>query len=123
MSEKGFKENLAKLKTFLDTIKGKSDIKTRLKEILDPDNIQTSSILTKRQVEFVADCYFAGKTFEEFEGLKTFAGDVALTSISKDGKGQINAINLMRATKEGVSPSQFFNIGTEQQKPEGKTEG
>lgn len=90
-----FEKNIAKLKTLLNLIFKKEDVRNRLSAILNPEKSQTSSKLSPDQVNFVVDAYWLGKTWPELYGpLKDYADERLLTQLSEKGWGVERAIDL-----------------------------
>ena len=95
-----FQENLKRFEDFLNIVRGKVDVKSRLMLLLNPDNIKTSTRLSRSEVDFVALSYFVAEEFPEFEGLKSFAEQFCECAISKDGLGREEAIRFTSAISE-----------------------
>lgn len=95
-----FIANLKRFKMFLDVVKGKATIQGRLKPLLDPVNLQTTSRLNTSEVDFVTDAHWLASQWDEFKPLKTFAVELCETVISEGGKGRQEAISFMGATLE-----------------------
>lgn len=95
-----FQENLQRFKRFLDIVKQKTDIKSRVALLLNPDKPQSSTRLTASQVDFVALSYFSAKKFDIFEPLKEFAEEFCLSAISLKGLGREEAIQLVSALND-----------------------
>jgi len=95
-----FQENLKRFEDFLNVVRGKVDVKSRLMLLLNPDNIKTSTRLSRTEVDFVALSYFVAEEFPEFEGLKSFATQFCECAISKEGLGREEAIRFTSAISE-----------------------
>jgi len=95
-----FQENLKRFEDFLNVVRGKIDVKSRLMLLLNPDNIKTSTRLSRTEVDFVALSYFVAEEFPEFEGLKSFAAQFCECAISKEGLGREEAIRFTSAISE-----------------------
>ena len=96
-SEEQIEKRLNILKKIIDFFKGKIPIHSRLKPILDPDNLQTSSRLSASQVSFVADAFWLAREWDVFDPLKHYAEEICKTVISKDGEGRKEAIGFVGA--------------------------
>lgn len=96
-----FSEKMNRLQALFNTIKGKTtDVKSRVRLILDPDNIQTSTRLNSSQVDFVSLSFFLAERFPEFVPLREYAEHFMKTNISLRGGGVENVIRLMGALGE-----------------------
>lgn len=95
-----FQENLKRFEDFLNVVRGKVDVKSRLMLLLNPDNIKTSTRLSRSEIDFVALSYFVAEEFPEFEGLKSFAKQFCECAISKEGLGREEAIRFTSAISE-----------------------
>lgn len=93
---------LTKFERFLNIARGKVDIKYRLRLLLEPDNIKTTTRLNRGQVDFCFLCDFSGANFPEagFGGLPDFATEFRLSNISFEGKGRTEAIQYEGAIGE-----------------------
>ena len=101
ISEEEVEKRLNILKKLIDIFKGKVPIHSRLKPILDPDNLQTSSRLSATQVSFVTDAYWIAREWDVFAPLKYYAEELCKTVISKEGEGRKEAIGFVGATESG----------------------
>lgn len=95
-----FKGKLERFAEFLKTARGQTDINYRLKPILDPDNLLTTSRLSGEQQLFVSGAFFVASNFQGFKGIKQYAELVMATSISEKGKGRDEAIQFEQAINE-----------------------
>jgi hypothetical protein len=96
-----FDDKMQRFKTFLDVVKGKVEIGSRLKPLLDPDNLQTTTRLTGEEVDFVSDANWLANQWRVFEPLRDLAREISETKISEGGKGREEAISFMGALTEG----------------------
>jgi len=96
-SEEYITKRLQILKQIIDTFEGREKISSRLKPILDPENLQTSSRLSGSQVSFVIDSFWLADLWSEFRPLKNYAEEVCRTVISKEGEGRKEAIGFVGA--------------------------
>lgn len=105
--------------TFLNIARGKVDIKYRLRLLLEPDNIKTTTRLTHSQVDFVSLCFFMADKFKDegFGGLADFATEFCLTNISLHGLGREEAIAYEGAIGEGKLLSRLNIFGSAESKP------
>jgi len=90
-------KRLQVLKQVIDVFEGREKISSRLKPILDPENLQTSSRLSGSQVSFVIDSFWLANLWSEFKPLKNYAEEVCRTVISKEGEGRKEAIGFVGA--------------------------
>lgn len=98
---KGFSsEELSGFEQFLNVVRGKADIKSRIRVILDPDNLKTTTQLTGSQVDFVALSHFVADEFPEFEPVRTFAELFCECNVSRGGWGVDSSIKLNAAISE-----------------------
>ena len=109
--------DLARLKALLDVFEGREPVGNRLKPILNPDKIQTSTILTQNQVHFVADSYWLKSMFPEFSPLQAYAEEFANTQLSHEGKGVENAIRFTGAIAEGKLVKSLVLGGKKEEEP------
>jgi len=115
-------DSLAKFERFLNIARGKVDIKYRLRLLLDPDNIKTTTRLSRSQVDFAFLCDFTAAKFEEegFGGLSEFATEFRLSNISLEGKGRTEAIQYEGAIGESKLLQKLNIFGTQQAREKGK---
>lgn len=95
-----FIANLKLFELFLNVVRGKVDIKNRLMLLLNPENIKTSTRLTRTEIDFVSLSHFVADEFPEFEGLRKFANLFCECSISREGWGVDSSIRLNSAISE-----------------------
>ena len=114
----GFRESLQKFKEFLDVVRGKEDPKSRVKLMLDPDKIQTSTRLSGSEIDMVTDAYWAWKQWPKaFQPLKDFVDEYCLTKISEGGKGREEAISIVAALEQSKLFKQIVGGGGVEAKP------
>jgi len=75
-------------------------MKSRLMLLLDPDKVETSTRLSRSQVQFVALSYSASEQWPFFQPLADFAEHLCLTNISLEGKGREESIRFAGALAE-----------------------
>jgi hypothetical protein len=115
-------DEMGKFERFLNIIRGKSDVKSRIRLLLDPDKVETSTYLTKAEVDFVSTAMFVSDQFPMFEPLEEYAMGYCLTKISEQGHGVESVIRFTSAINESKLLSKF-SLGLtrgEQQQPQGK---
>lgn len=117
VSMKEFKEQV--LDAVLNKIGKRKDTRGRIAAILNPDNPETSSILTQTQHFFMANGQWIGSIYPHAKGLKTYADHIGLSSLSKEGKGLENAIKLETAVNTSKTPP-GLSIFTAQQQEQPK---
>jgi len=98
-------------------VRGKVDIKNRLMLLLNPDNIKTSTRLTRAEVDFVALSFFVADEFPQFRGLRKFAKEFCECAISTDGLGRDEAIRFTSAVSESKLLQRLGIFKTEEVKP------
>lgn len=107
---------------FYDRIKGRKDVKSRVSVLLNPENLKTSSILSRGQAEFLAVAHWASGVEEWggiFNGMRDYAKELSECSISVKGEGREQAIRFMGALSEGKILSKL-GIGISGEPKEGK---
>lgn len=92
-----FSETLDRIEKVLQVARGRVDIKSRLNLLLDPDKPQTSTYLTRGQVQFVTTAHFTGKAFDIFKPLMEYAKELELSLISFEGRGVDSSVKLVSA--------------------------
>jgi len=96
-------KNMSKFEWFINLLRGRKDIKTRVSVLANPDNPKSMSVLSRGQAEFVTDAYFLKSVAEWggiFEGLQTLADEIMFTSPSVGGVGREQTIRFMGALSE-----------------------
>lgn len=111
-----FQENLKRFEDFLNVVRGKIDIKSRLKLLQDPDNIRTSTRLTAGQIDAASTSFFVAKHFSQFTPLKEFFEEFCHFAISKNGLGREESIRYMSALSESKLLKSLGIFKTEQAK-------
>lgn len=108
---------------FLNIARGKVDIKYRLRLLLEPDNIRTTTRLTHSQVDFMSLCFFVSDKFKDegFGGLEDYAREFAQANISLHGLGREEAIQYESAIGESKLLSKLNIFGSQESK--GKSAG
>ena len=96
-----FEDKMQRFKTFLDVVRGKVEIGSRLKPLLNPENIQTTTRLSGEQIDFVSDANWLADQWKVFEPLRDLSREICETEISEGGKGRQEAISFMGALTEG----------------------
>ncbi len=94
-------EDLNLIRKLLDVFRGKTEIGNRLKPLLNPENLQTTSRLSEVEVDFVTDCNWLANQWKVFEPLRDLANELCETVISEGGKGRQEAISFIGALTEG----------------------
>lgn len=98
-------DQMEKFFKFIDRLRGRRDVKTRVQVIADPDNLKSMSVLSHGEAEFVADSYFLSGVEEWggiFEGFEDLANEIMQVSPSKKGLGReqtIRFVGALSATK------------------------
>jgi len=96
-------DSLERFKQFLNIVKGRKDVKSRVQVLANPENLKTMSILTRSQAEFVAISHWASSVPEwggMFKGLEDYSNLLMETSISVGGEGREQSIRFMGALSE-----------------------
>ena len=91
---------LSKFEKFLNIVRGKVDVKSRLMLLLNPDNLKTSTRLTRTETDFVALSFFVADEFPEFTPLAKYATEFMAAAISIQGLGREEAIRFTSAISE-----------------------
>ena len=100
MSEEDFQLFLDRLDKIWRLQKGRTDIKSKLMLLLDPDKPQTTTFLTKSQAHYVSFSFFMAESWEEFQPLKDFALQLCLSALGIEGKGIDASVRLTGALSE-----------------------
>ena len=100
-SEMITEEELNLIRKLLDIFRGKIEIGNRLRPLLNPENLQTTTRLTETEADFVADAHWLANQWKVFEPLRDLANEICETNISEGGKGRQEAINFVSALTEG----------------------
>lgn len=96
-------KNMEKFIKFIDRLKGRKDVKSRVAVLASPDNWKSMSVLTHGQVEFVADAFYLSGVDAWgglFDGLRELADEIMETSPSVGGIGREQSIRLVGALSE-----------------------
>ena len=94
-------EELNVVRKLLDIFRGKVEIGNRLRPLLNPENLQTTTRLSDSEVDFVSDAHWLANQWKVFEPLRDLAQEICETNISEAGKGRQEAINFIGALTEG----------------------
>jgi hypothetical protein len=100
-------DSMSKFEKFLNIIRGKSDVKSRIRLLLDPDKVETSTYLTKAEVDFVSTALYVAQEFPMFETLADYAIEYSLVKISEQGHGVESVIRFTSAINESKLLSKF----------------
>lgn len=114
--EAKIQQSLSRFEQFLNIIRGKADVKSRLMLLLNPDKVETSTRLSRSEVDFVSLSLFVAREFPEFEPLKDFAMDFCLANISLQGLGREEAIRFTSALSESKILERMGFFRTEETK-------
>ena len=124
-------EDLNLVRKLLDIFRGKVEINNRLRPLLNPENLQTTTRLSDSEVDFVADAHWLANQWKVFEPLRDLAQEICETNISEAGKGRQEAISFMSALTEGkllkglmlsadVPKKSRFGFGKKEKEAEGE---
>lgn len=97
------KQELKEYKEFelyFSLLEGRTDIKSRLMLLLNPDIPMTTSFLSKGQAHFVGLAHFMAEKFPIFKGLRDYADKVCLSTLGTEGKGIDASVRLTGAVVE-----------------------
>lgn len=95
-------DNLSRFARFLNIVRGKVDFRSRLRAILNPEKIETTTRLTRREIEFVNDAKWLYNQWPQvFEPLWNYAREFMYLKISEKGLGRREAIEMMMALEQG----------------------
>lgn len=100
LSEAEQERILGSIDKLLSIIRGRVDVKSRLMLLLNPENLQTSTRLSKNQVDFVSFAYWIASQWNIFNPLKAYATEFMLSNISLDGLGRKEAIEFVQALEQ-----------------------
>jgi len=100
MSKEEFEKFTERFEKVYSILRGRVDMKSRLMLLLDPDKVETSTRLSRGQIQFVALAYSAAEQWDFFEPLKSVAEHICLASISYEGKGREESIRFAGALAE-----------------------
>ncbi len=114
-----FQENISKFKQFLDVVRGKIDVRSRLDAILNPTRMETSSRLSEDQVDFVSTAKWFSKTWPElYKPLEDFADELMPATISIKGLGREEAIKFVGAIEQSsLYKAMLGSVGDGEGKP------
>lgn len=102
--------NFAKLKQLFDIARGRKDVKQRIGVLSDPENLDTMSILSKEEADFLAVSNWLAE-LEPYGGmfapLQSYAQSIRAPSISVGGMGRQQAIDFVRAMNEAREQSKI----------------
>ena len=82
------------------TLKGRTDIKSKLMLILNPDKPQTTTFLNSRQGHFQTSARFTANSWDEFKPLEDYANQQALSALGVKGQGIDASVRLTGALGE-----------------------
>ena len=100
MTKEKFEVVTNRIEKVIAIARGRVDMKSRLMLLLDPDKVETSTRLTRSQVQFVSMAYSAAEQWPFFEPLADYATHLCLTNISLEGKGREESIRFAGALAE-----------------------
>jgi len=100
LAKEKFDDYVLRFEKLLSVLRGRVDIKSRLNLLLDPEKIETSTRLSRGQVQFVSLAYSASEKWDFLEPLKQYAEHFCLSNISLEGKGREEAIRFTGALAE-----------------------
>jgi len=99
---------------FIDHMKGRKDVKSRVAVLADPDKPETMSILSPSECRFVTESLWASERPQWhgiFNGLGALAIKKLYVNISKRGEGREQSIRFMGALSESKLLSKLgFNV-------------
>ena len=113
-------DKLQRFSKLIDIVKGRQDSQVRAGVILNPIKPSTTTNLTSNQVDFIAISMSIVEYFPEFKGLKEFADEFLLASISKEGWG----VDRMIQYEQAIGEKRIMQLGLrpqDQQKDKQKT--
>lgn len=100
---KNKEDSFSKLEKLVSIIKGRADIKNRVRTILAPDDITTATNLSRGECDFCSLADFVGDPkdgFTDMEPVRDFGMGFARWKLSHDGFGIDAAIRLNSAIAE-----------------------
>lgn len=98
-----------RFRDFIDAIKGRKDVKTKLEVLTDPKNLHTMSVLTKEEAHYLATCnWLVMQSWGAmFLPMKQFAESVLEPNISVGGRGREDSIKFVAALSEARTASKM----------------
>lgn len=99
LDPKEIEKILELINKILDIVRGVKDVKGRLAPLMEPEGIslETSARLSQSQIQACSYLHILPELYGFFQPLESVAKHRELISISEDGKGRVEAINLMGA--------------------------
>jgi len=85
---------------FINVVRGRKDVKSRIAVLANPDNWKSMSNLTPSQAEFVQDAFWLAKEEDCYKPLEAYAQEQMEVSPSKGGLGREQAIRFVGALSE-----------------------
>ena len=98
---------MERFERFINLIRGRKDIKSRVAVLANPDNWKSMSNLTPSQAEFVQDAFWLAKQEDCYKPLEDYAQEQMEVSPSKGGLGREQSIRLMGALSESKLASKL----------------
>lgn len=96
-----------KFEKFLNVVRGRKDVRSRVAVLANPDNYKTMSVLTKSEAEFVADAFWLANQEECYEPLRDYAQEKMEVSPSVGGQGREQSIRFVGALSESKLASKL----------------
>ncbi len=81
-------------------LKGRTDIKSKLMLLLNPDKPQTTTFLNRHQAHYTALSFFMKDRWEEFKPMEDYALQLCLSALGVEGKGIDSSVRLTGALSE-----------------------
>jgi len=100
MAKDEFEKFTERFEKMYAILRGRVDMKSRLMLLLDPDKVETSTRLSRSQVQFVSLAYSAYEQWDFLKPLADYANHLCLANISLEGKGREESIRFAGALAE-----------------------
>jgi len=85
---------------FINVVRGRKDVKSRVAVLANPDNLESMSILSGSQAEFVQDAEWLAEEEECYDPMAKYAVKMMRVSPSIGGKGREQTIQFVGALNE-----------------------
>jgi len=100
LDKKISKEAMEKLERFINLVRGRKDVKGRVAVLANPEKLESMSILTRGQAEFVQDAEWLAEEEKCYKPMENYANKMMLVSPSVGGEGREQAIRFVGALSE-----------------------
>jgi len=97
---KKIEKAMQKFERFINLVRGRKDVKGRVAVLANPEKLESMSILTRWQAEFVQDAEWLAEEQDCYEPMAKYANKMMLVSPSVGGEGREQAIRFVGALSE-----------------------